>query len=170
MRIAAAIGNANFVEAGSLIKIAIYSGLGSGVVAALFIIPLAYIPPIFSFFIPYSTSNSVPVRGECKGACDHVGVFSTAHAAPSLLLPGWMPSNSGHQLARICASLLDTVRAYIAIRVCVQVFIGFVASGARLLKNHHSSPCGETQRFFWAHKASRLGSLPGLSALAWASC
>lgn len=74
MRIAAAIGNANFVEAGSLIKIAIYSGLGSGVVAALFIIPLAYIPPIFSFFIPYSTSNSVPVRGERKGACDHVGV------------------------------------------------------------------------------------------------
>lgn len=68
MRIAAAIGNANFVEAGSLIKIAIYSGLGSGVVAALFIIPLAYIPPIFSFFIPYSTSNSVPVRGEYKGA------------------------------------------------------------------------------------------------------
>lgn len=65
VRIAAAIGSADFVEAGSLIKLAIYSGLASGAIAAGFIIPMAYIKPLFSFFVPFAMGAKVPVSDDC---------------------------------------------------------------------------------------------------------
>lgn len=90
VRIAAAIGARRFAEAGALMKMALYAGMVAGVICAAVSIPLAYIDPIFSFFVPYREGNEHTIPPECVAATGNTTITGLQEAAR----PYWIISSA----------------------------------------------------------------------------
>lgn len=114
VRIAAAVGAGRATEAGDLIKLAIYAGLGSGAVAAAFIIPLAFIGPLFAFFVPYTSTAVVPA------GCPAIGEAGTG--LTDLARPYWI-------LSAVTLPFTFATKCSLAFFLGSQSFVAWIVAG-----------------------------------------